>query len=246
MISKISNSYLLKKNPLIAKNIPDTQVLTLRSLHKMLGRYRMLYIKPNNSCQGKGIVRIERHRQNRVILMSSDHGNTLTAPLHAQKIFDHIQEFRMDRPYLIQQGIHSLTKNHNLFDLRVHLIRQKWTWKIVGIAGRVASEHLIVTNYNHGVEYKPIRKLLKNDLDYLPPKAKKTVEKIRALSLQAAHTISRAYPKWNEFGIDIGIDRDGHIWIYEVNIHPSIKIFQIFKPDISKRIRKIRCVFSKK
>ncbi|TCP69438.1 YheC/YheD family protein [Baia soyae] len=245
VISKISNSHLLKKNPLLAKNIPDTQVLTLRSLHEMLDKYKMLYIKPTNSCQGKGIIRIERHRPHRVTLMASDNGHTFTAPLHAQKIFRHIQKLRMDRPYLIQQGIDSLTKNHNLFDLRVHLVRWKEKWRIAGIAGRIASEHLIVTNYQHGVEYKPIMNLLKNDLDYLPPKAKKTVEKIHTLSLQAIQIISHTYPKWNEFGIDMGIAQNGRIWIYEVNIHPSIQVFQIFNPNAYQRITKTRRAFAK-
>lgn len=46
------------------------------------------------------------------------------------------------------------------------------------------------------------------------------------MGLIAANVISRVHPKWAEFGVDVGIDPKGRIWIYEVNITPGIKNFR--------------------
>lgn len=237
--SKFSNSYLLKKNRLIARNIPETRILTKPSLSQMLQHYRMVYVKPDNSCQGKGIIRVSRSDTGTMIVSSNDYGKTFHAN-HLDHVWNLIQKVRMKRPYIIQQGIDSLTKRNLLFDFRVHLVRGKKKWGVVGIAGRVASKHLIVTNYYDGVKYKPVMNLLTQDLHYPSHNAKMTVDRIKQISLQTTSTVSRKYPSWREFGIDIGIDRKGRIWIYEINIIPSALVFKAFSYPLYRRILKLR------
>lgn len=199
----------------------------------------MVYVKPDNSCQGKGIIRVSRSDKGIITVISNDYGRKLSTRRFTD-LWNMIQKLRMRRPYIIQQGINSLTKKKQLFDFRVHLVRSKKKWRIVGIAGRVASKHLIVTNYYHGVEYKPVKNLLKRDLQYSNQRAKKTVQKIRQVSRRATSRISKSYARWNEFGIDLGIDRKGRIWIYEINISPSALVFQKFNPKLYRKIMENR------
>jgi len=57
---------------------------------------------------------------------------------------------------------------------------------------------------------------------------------LTVLSTHATETFGHAFPKWKEFGLDIGIDERGKLWIYEINIKPGMLVFQKDRPSYER------------
>ncbi|SHE69551.1 YheC/D like ATP-grasp [Seinonella peptonophila] len=231
---KLDNTFLLSHHPRLRNHLPETTALSINSLRYMLQRHQYLYVKPDNSCQGKGILRIDAHEDGRYQLTSRDHNRSYKAS-SLQNLWKRIQRIkRKNRPYIIQQGIESRTKTGRLFDIRVHLTRIHNQWEIGGFIGRVATEKGIATNaYSGGIPVS-IPRLFHHHLNYPHWKQKQLIDQLSYLSHIATHIISSHYPKWNEFGLDIGIDERGHPWIYEINIYPGLYVFRNEKELLHK------------
>ena len=236
--SKLDNRNILSQHPLIAPHLPDTVPLRFSNLQHMLQRYSMLYLKPDNSCQGKGIIRIDRLANNKLKLRTRD-DQTTSYHTNILSLWRNILRKKRKRPYLIQQGINSLTKNQRLFDIRVHLFRIHGNWVIGGIIGRIATQNGIATNAYSGGQPKEIMALLREDLGLSWEQQKRTIHDLCQLSLIATEWISRIHPKWSEFGLDIGIDRNGHYWLYEINIKPGLYVFR-YEKELLAKLRQMR------
>lgn len=222
--SKLDNASLLRQHSTTSNHIPETKLLTQTNLQTMLQSFPFVYLKPNDSAQGKGILRVDRYDQE-YTLRSRDEKATST---HHQfgDLWEHIHQIKRRRMYLIQQGIPSVTKAGNPFDIRVHLARIQGNWIVAGSVGRLASIDSIVTNAYSGGISKHVHTLLEEELHLSSAQSLDIIHKLESLSLDATNITSKLYPKWAEFGLDIGLDEDFHPWIYEINITPGGKVFK--------------------
>lgn len=239
VISKLDNCQILRQNKKIGPYIPETLPLSQESLSHMLRHFPFVYLKPDNSCQGKGIMRIDQLPSGEFLLRTRDTRST-SVHFHLPQLWSGISKNKIDRPYIIQQGINSVTLTGHLFDIRVHLMRIKGKWRVAGIVGRVAPRKSIVTNAYSGGISKHVEDLLTDDLGYNPRRAENTIEELCTISKQATKTMSRAYPKWSEFGLDIGIDTFNNIWIYEINIKPGTLVFKNLDRETFRHILNLR------
>ncbi|MCH5586496.1 YheC/YheD family protein [Shimazuella sp. AN120528] len=236
-ISKIGNAQILSSNYYVSSHIPEYHPLTKSSLQSMLNKYPTIYVKPNNSCQGKGVIRIER-KSNGYLVKPRDRNKTLHKNT-IESLMRCIRREKMNRPYLVQQGIASYTKNGRLFDIRTHLLRIHGEWEMGAIIGRVASKRGVATNAYSGGTPVPIRPLLKDHLGLSEEESEGYIAQLTTLSLEATQTFSKEFPKWTEFGLDIGVDEKGHLWIYEINIKPGMLVFRKDQPSY-QRIMKMK------
>jgi hypothetical protein len=234
-ISKIDNAKLLRQNAYVAPHIPEYHLLSKHQLHTMLKKYTTIYAKPNNSCQGKGVIRIER-KASHFLIKPRDHDKTYRIRT-IDSLFACIQREKMKRKYFIQQGISSYTKQNRLFDIRTHLLRIDGQWKMGAIIGRVATKRGVATNAYSGGIPVPIRALLSDHLGYEQADQEAYIDELTVLSTQATKTFGSAFPKWMEFGLDIGIDEHGELWIYEINIKPGMLVFRKDRPSYERIMR---------
>jgi hypothetical protein len=119
------------------------------------------------------------------------------------------------------------------------LLRIQGKWEIGAIIGRVATKRGVATNAYSGGIPVPIYPLLKNHLGLNEEERERYIEQLSTLSLEATQTFARVYPKWTEFGLDIGMDERGHLWIYEINIKPGMLVFRKDRPSY-ERIMKMK------
>jgi hypothetical protein len=224
VISKLGNTRILSKNHLLSPHIPETHLLTKQNLQNMLRKYHTVYIKPNDSCQGKGVIRVD-HIQKHFQLKTRDQKATYRLS-NIDQVMARIQKVKMNRTYIVQRGIDSYTHAKKLFDIRVHLLRIHGKWEIGGIIGRIASNHGVATNAYSGGTPVQIQTLLQKHLILGEHRQKELMKELTTLSLETTRTFSKAFPKWAEFGLDIGMDKRGHLWIYEINITPGMLVFR--------------------
>jgi hypothetical protein len=240
--SKLSNYRILKKDRWITTHLPETKVLTLPNLKQMLNAYPTIYLKPDNSCWGMGIIRVSRVSKGRFLLSHQDYNINRHYCSYAA-LCGAIKRLQMKRPYIVQQGIDSFTKTNQLFDMRVHLMRLNKRWKVVGMVGRIAPKNDIITNTTRS-KYVPVKHALFQYLGYSRQEATDILGYIRQLATLTVINMSNVYPKWNEFGLDLGLDQLGRLWIYEINIYPGTLMFQRLNPKVYRRIHQLRKISS--
>jgi hypothetical protein len=226
VISKWENALLMRQDEYVAPHIPITHRLSSDTLKHMLQFFPFVYLKPDNSCQGKGLMRIDRLESGHFALRVRDDGTRSVHASHAS-LLQAIHRKKMNRRhYVVQQGINSKTLGGRMFDIRTHLMRIDGRWVVVGIVARIAREKGFVTNAYSGGKSYHVFPLLVEKLGYGEMEARFLIDQMMRLSRRATKRISSVYPKWSEFGLDIGIDQEGHLWIYEINVHPGTLVFK--------------------
>ncbi|MBS4195033.1 YheC/YheD family protein [Lederbergia citri] len=61
-VGKWEQSLLLQKDPLTAKNTPETKIYSIKTLQKLLKRYAYVYVKHDTTGQGRAIYKISKRK----------------------------------------------------------------------------------------------------------------------------------------------------------------------------------------
>lgn len=240
VISKIGNHVLLRRNSQTASHLPETHRFSQETFKNMCRKYPLVYVKPNDSSKGKGIIRIERLSDGQYLIKDRDtKGRTTVSGLQAAYLRVLARKMR-GRLYLVQQGIHSVTKFGRPFDIRAHFLRLNGKWTCMGLIGKQAPSLGVVTNGSSGGTTILVSTLLRSKLGYSQEKYVTTRARLTEIATEAVKTISQAYPSWREYGVDLAIDRSDKIWIYEVNITPGSTLFRRLSPTTYRQILRLR------
>ncbi|MDG0809500.1 YheC/YheD family protein [Cohnella rhizosphaerae] len=214
--SKLIKTRLLLGGKL-AIHVPAAAPFSGAGLKEMLGKYGMVYVKPDTGSQGVGIMRVERRAKGRY---------RYQAGLERFEFDTYAGMYRSlrrgmgKRRHLIQQGVRVLRHEGRPFDFRVMAQKNAaGRWDVTGIAGRVAHPGKIVSNGSQGGSIFEAMRLL-------GPAAGRTgavraIGAMRRLALLTAGRFGSEYPAMNELGIDIAVDRGMKPWILEVNTRPD-------------------------
>ncbi|GGE17193.1 hypothetical protein GCM10011571_18600 [Marinithermofilum abyssi] len=218
----------LYQHPLTSENIPETYPSpTIPLIKKMVDRHQMIYLKPDGGSLGMGIFRITRHPQGGYYCRFRDGEKNVLRLFHSmEKLVWHIfgqQMHRLNR-YLVQQGIRLAKYDGRPVDFRVHMHKDRSEeWQVVGIGAKVAGVGCVTTHGRTGGSMISTSELLQKKF----PGAESEIEnKIRDASIRIARTLEEEVNgPLGELGLDIGIDRYQHVWLFEVNSKPGRHIF---------------------
>jgi len=92
-------------------------------------------------------------------------------------------------------------------------------WTVVYNTARIARRNLGITNCALGAEEVWAADALRR-AGWAPAEAELTVRRLNDLSLEVAQCMEKEFGPLGELGIDLGIDADRNIWIFEVNTRP--------------------------
>lgn len=215
LASKWLKTNALLSNPYIARHIPPSRLFNAANLRNMLSRYGMIVVKPVRGAGGIGVMKIERtgkayrltHKSNRRTFSSFD---GLIRALNAS---------RKKRAYLIQKGIHLATIGGRPIDYRVKYVKENGTWTYRSMVGRLARRGLFVTNLCRGGTQMTAAQGIRRSLSSRLVGTKK--REMRQLTNASTVLLESRYPGIGQLGYDYGIDRNGHIWMLEVNTRPQ-------------------------
>lgn len=199
---------------------------------QFLQRFETLYIKPAQGKAGKGIMQIKKegggYRLTYVTGKASELKHYRTN--HLETLYKKINSLTKERPYLLQQGVHLVRYQGRPFDLRM-LVQKNGSgrWDVTGLGIRVAGANGITTHVPRGGSIgKPG--------DIFPrvfaSRAKDVYKRALDLAVLAAEGIERQSGlHLGEISIDLGIDRDLNMWLFEANAKPM----KFDEPLIRKR-----------
>ncbi|MGA8941196.1 MAG: YheC/YheD family protein [Thermoactinomyces sp.] len=233
--SKTLKTIVLLRNEKIRPYIPETRRFGYRQLKHMLLRHSMVFVKPDKGGGGVGTVRVKKLDPQRMEL----HTLNSRIVIDSRNLFPTLLRcLNPKRHYIIQQGIDLGKINGRPFDLRVHLQKPLSSWQISGVCAKIAAPGKIVTNHCKGGLPVEAQKALVQ-VSSQKKQVNVLMRQIYNLSKEIAKTLNNFFPGLRELGIDLGVDKNLDIWIFEVNTRPDFKMFRVLKDhDMYDRIRK--------
>ena len=199
--------------------VPSENVLSIERFFKLLDKYGEIVLKPSMGCQGKDVYYI--HKENSFYKVFSGAQETNYT---FEKISDFITDKIGKEEYIVQPYINCRTKSGNSYDFRLHVQKNlKGEWVLSSIYPRIAESGSIVCNLSSGGYTTELTVFLKAEFEDGYYDIQKYIE---TFSLQFAVHIDKIQKELyneelDELGIDIGLDANRKICIYEVNWRPG-------------------------
>ncbi|AZK46268.1 YheC/YheD family protein [Paenibacillus lentus] len=205
----------LLRNPEVALHVPKTRKYSAKALQGVLRQFGMAVIKPVRGGGGYGVIK--------VFYAGGSYGFTYMSRSRSFKSFDAmfnaLNKTKVDRKYIIQQGVQLARIGGRPIDYRVKVAKQNGSWVYRSMLGRLARPGLFVTNLSRGGTQLSAGEGLKRSLGKVSIRKKRG--EMRSLTNKCITIMESAFPGVGELGFDYGIDARGKIWIFEVNTRPQ-------------------------
>ncbi|RFU62091.1 YheC/YheD family endospore coat-associated protein [Peribacillus glennii] len=206
--------------------LPETYPFrSLSAIETLLSKFRQVYIKPIYGSLGLGIHQILYDKNENVYYCrykDDQKINKLTRFPSLEHLFNHIFKHKRLHNMIIQQGIALITSNRRPIDFRVHTNKNhNGDWQVTAIAAKVAGAGSVTTHVNSGGQVRTIEELFPdNDM------AVTVQEELSNAALILSKSIDRRIDGViAEIGFDFGLDKQGHVWMFEANSKPGRSIF---------------------
>lgn len=209
----------LYENKSTRKFLPETRKLSWKNLFEIIEKHGSAYLKPAENSLGLGISKWTANKTLQQITYTRLNKFKKTIGINDFQELWPKYPFH-EKPYLVQQGINLAYFRNNPFDFRV-LYQKDGTgsWKKTGFAARVAGEDRITTHVVYGGSRESARRVLEESFGKTA--AKQIIKEIAALAEIVPPLLEKSLnSSFGEMEIDIGVDVEGKLWIFEVNSKP--------------------------
>jgi glutathione synthase/RimK-type ligase-like ATP-grasp enzyme len=208
--------------------LPETTLFhNTANVSAMLKKYPTVYIKPINGTGGRGILRVEKigkdtfyiqgRRLNRKIIPAQK--------VHKSRLIPYLIGWKSSKRFVAQRGIQIELPSGRVHDYRMLVQKNgQGVWQVTGCAGRIGPPRSITSNLHGGGQAVPMNTLLRQ----IAPneenlqEIRQTAEK---MSVEVAEYLEESYDALCELALDLAIDRNGKIFILEVNPKPAREVF---------------------
>jgi glutathione synthase/RimK-type ligase-like ATP-grasp enzyme len=195
--------------------LPVTRIFKhVHDVEYMLERFGAAYIKPIKGMQGKGVAKIEQKEEGLVVQHIAEDSKDDYFFHDMFEAGGFLQETFGEEKFILQHPL-ELQFQESIIDFRVIMIKDRnGEWKNFGIMGRNGVKGHIVSNRHRGGKVEQAARTLEK---MFPDKKKEYLREMEQLAIMAAKTIENCGFLFGKLGIDIGIDRDGRMWLIEIN-----------------------------
>jgi hypothetical protein len=216
----------LQQEARAAPYLPETHPFSsFSTIERMLSDYGHIYLKPFNGSLGLGVHQIiyDKH-QNDYFCRYRDHEgvNRLRRFPSLESLFRAVfSRHKLDK-ILVQQGIHLIRYDQRIIDFRVHTNKDdQGEWRVTALAAKIAGTGSVTTHVRSGGEVKTLEEIFSGEQS----------TQYKEMLTDAALKLSKALEKnmegiIGEIGFDLGIDRNGDVWLFEANSKPGRSIFK--------------------
>lgn len=203
--------------------LPETKPFdSCRVLQEMSRKFPILYIKPSGGSLGIGIIRIEKKPDGYRLLYRLNNRNHVWNYRRMSELYNHVKKICANKYYIIQQGINLRQVFGSPTDFRVHLHKNAaGRWECTAIGGKVAGNGSITTHVHSGgkiMDPEDILLFWENSMAYV---------KLEENAILVAEELEKKSGEvFGELGMDMGVDTEDNIWLFEVNSKPGRAIFK--------------------
>jgi glutathione synthase/RimK-type ligase-like ATP-grasp enzyme len=210
--------------------LPTEKITSFRIVEKMLERFQTVVLKPVSSHKGLGVVFIKQDQINFIIIIREGDSKKLG---NTEELIEYVRSLTQEREYLVQPFIQCKTKYGLAFDFRLHVQKNgQGKWVITMIYPRIACSGKLVTNLNCNGYTGILECFLAEEFGDYDYNIKRYLEQF---ALQFAEHLDKIYDQsLDELGIDVGLDSNHKIWIYEVNWRPGLPVTFNLELDVAR------------
>ncbi|MGY4795216.1 YheC/YheD family protein [Lysinibacillus fusiformis] len=200
--------------------IPSEIVKDADLFHKFVNYYKRVVFKPIDGRKGKGIYFITKAGAKYFEVRKDSITTTYTKP----QLDALIKEQLTSGTFIMQPYIQSVTRSGQVYDFRLHVQKNgEGKWVVTTVYPRIAPNGSIIPNINNGGYTNYLDPFLEQEFKEEAYNIRRMLEQF---SLSLAHHLDEIQmAKFgeviDEIGIDVGLDQNQKIWMYEVNWRPG-------------------------
>ncbi|WP_144554804.1 YheC/YheD family protein [Bacillus sp. X1(2014)] len=209
----------------VSKFLPDTLPFTsFSSIETMLSTYGHVFIKPKNGSLGIGVHQIiyDKHSDDYYCrYQDTSNVNRLRKFSSLESLMGNVFASQYLEKMLVQQGINLLRTESRSIDFRIHTNKDDLgNWHVSAIAAKIAGPGSVTTHSRSGGDIKTIEEIFTNEECSLYS------QRLSDAALLLSSAMDRHVEGIiGEIGFDLGIDRNGEVWLFEANSKPGRTIF---------------------
>lgn len=205
------------ENSALQEYMPSTSLFSPDTLQEYLEKYSAAILKPRYG-----------HLGYQILLVRTDHNgyHLHHGSKHPTASFNNFQKLSLtlskslSSNCIIQKFIPFSTLNDRIFDVRALVQKDSTgTWQVSGLVSRVALSYSYITNIS--VAIIPGEEALKEaypHTDY--------ISLLRKISVKGAQIAEQSLGSLGEISVDFALDRQGKVWIIELNGKPTKAVFK--------------------
>jgi len=220
----------LSKEPEVSAYLPSTELITSSSkvLHK-LAKEKKLLLKPLNGSMGTGIIGLYLEDQHFHLITHQNKSLKRKVFSTKSECVEWLNKLFKTTPYLCQPFLSLQDHENRPFDIRILLQKNKYgKWHEVGRGIRKGQKDFIISNVSGGAEIIPflpwVKELTHRQRFLLNENIRTVLEKLPVI-------LETNFKNLFELGIDIGVAKDGSVWILDTNSKPGRKVIIATDPD---------------
>lgn len=214
-ITKEKLQEFMKNDSLLSQYvIPTTRYESFKDLEQQLKKYGTIVLKPIRSERGKGIYIIRKKGRKYLV------GHNKEVYIFSKRKITKLFKKEITKKYIIQKYISSRALNGDPFDCRIHFEKNgQGKWSIAKIYVRIGIGQTVISNMNQGGGMADPKVFLKANF---PDKWKEIYQKL----LDLGEIFPYKFESWRKtdimsLGIDVGVEPNGDIYIFEANGAPA-------------------------
>lgn len=207
------------KEPVIGSHIPFTQKYQApRDAYELLERYNKVYIKPVAGLGGRGIFRIQKSADQYVFQYRENGINHKDVIEGREQTEEYLKNKLRSGRYLLQQAVNLIQYRGGVVDFRCIMQKgQSGKWKCMSIIGRYGERNSVVSNISSGGRAFRADEMIEKALILPPELLPHFNDSMHDLTMQICTTLDDFGLNCGTLGIDIGIDTEGKLWLFEIN-----------------------------
>ncbi|MGG3560244.1 YheC/YheD family protein [Neobacillus rhizosphaerae] len=215
----------LQQDTSVTSYLPETfPFISFSIIETMLSKYGHIFIKPKNGSLGLGVHQIiyDKLTDDYYCRYQDREGtNRLRKFSTLEKLFNSVFANQSLENMIVQQGIHLLRNEQRSIDFRVHTNKDEFgKWHMTAIAAKIAGPGSVTTHTRSGGEIKTMEEIFPKEVCNL------YTEKLSTAALILSSALDQVIEGIiGEIGFDLGIDRNGEVWLFEANSKPGRSIF---------------------
>jgi hypothetical protein len=214
----------MNRSSQLARHLPQTRKMKQRALHALIKKYNHVILKPADGSGGFGVMKVSSIGNDQYVIHSEKKRMTVQGE---KSLYAYVKNKMGSRSYLVQRYITLAKVSHRPFDIRVIVQRRKNTnlWEVTAMVAKVAGKGYIVTNNTRskGTMLHVETAIRRSSLDGHSQQI--LISNLKRVALLSAKRLSKLYPDHRIYGLDMGLDKNGHIWIIEANLRPAMSHF---------------------
>ena len=209
----------------IRPHLPETILYKNESdIVNMLKDTSSLYLKSFRQNNGEGIINVTKktncYEYKYFIDKRIKEGTASTL----EELIQIIHSFYAGKEFIVQKSIDLLQYQHSTLDLRCDVQRNgKGELECVSHSVRVSAKNSHITNTKSKSSIYEFEEFFREKLGFSNKKIRRLKTRLEKLLFNIFEKLELTYGSYGEMGIDIGIDKEGSLWLFECNMKPGKK-----------------------